>query len=1273
MKIKKIITLVSATAFLMTNFTAISVPQAAAEETGFFEDFESYAEVDDTYSVVDAMNDLYADGWSVATDNAFTARNEADNNQKFAKIVKDGENKVLELSTSSALGRKLVSETETPSGSYEVSLKFKPAASGKFDLSLNSFNDSATVAKHNIIYSNGSMRMGHRMNSVNVSMTQVGATENVWYNVKCIINNDAGYYSVELYKEGAFVARRAVINYAGSEKIGFLKLSGLGSTLYVDDVSIKPCEQEALIYEDNFDSYSEVKLATSYAPIGSTVTEAQSREGASFFEGYTPWRALKALFDIEKPSAVSYGNSYDLVYDSILDSQVLRLGDDKNSSMVLMLLDGEFLTKASQPKRGKLKLTYKFRDYTNGTGLASVVDVLGQYNYSGKWDWPPQLAVMEKTLGSPAVAGQPYLKTISSPVKINQSLWYDAELIFDVINDNVEITIKENSTGKEIAKFSHKTNWMNPAVGKAPILEKIKAINFRALSGSAIYIDDFKLEYYVVNPKITGSDIVITDYKGEKAADRNDVPTAVTSIELPFGCEMTAESTNASSVTIKDSKGGYVSYTPSYSATSYTITPDGLLKPNETYTLTVPGTVENTFGRKLGSDFEYSFKTQSAYPALMTLASVSVDDLQSVANGSTINAVIDYANSSDAALNSMSFIAYYGDDMLLATTSVKPAAVAAGEMGTKTVSFTVPAASVLDMSKVDKISLCLWKGFENSAAYCDEIDVKTASETETAAENKENSVSKPEIKYSYTDSTLNISGTAKQDSKFLTVQILKQGNTFDMGDSLASADADNLVFYRAQIPVKNGRYSLDVRFDTKDNPAPTLVAGDYPTAMYLDDTKLDINSVYLISCKEYKDDVKELNDAAQADDFEAFKTVLNSKRAALNFNNKLLGNTALGNEIKPYFDYVKSNPLSVENEVENSEMFNTYVTIKYLNNSEIDSVDDIEELLISDDIKGLCSKNLTTDTKNKYFTSLISKKNIANQAQLEKSIKEALILTSAKYGNGYGELKEVLETCGTEIGITAPVSAAACRNLMGKGFNSVAEFKSAYNAAVAAASVPSSSSSSSSSPSSISIPVSEASSSLPEAKPIKKTFNDIDNFEWAMTEILALADRNIISGVSEDRFEPSRNIKREEFAKILVEALGASDSGYDGNVFADANDGDWFVKYINIAAKLGIVNGTGNGNFGTGQPITRQDMAVMIYNALKYRNANMQTGDFVFDDDGQIADYAKNAVSALHEMGAINGMTQTTFAPTGLATRAQAAKIVYNVLSELQGGEGGNL
>lgn len=1257
MKKKRIVALAIVATLMTTGVTVIPAPSASAEEYGFAEDFERYEVIGETYSAVDAMDDLYADGWSVVVNNEFAERNADDMNQQFAQIVSDGGNQVLALSGDQVLGRMLDLGNETPAGSYEIKFRMKPTDSGKFDFSLGSFHETGDAQKHNLLYADTGMRMGHRLNSVNVPMTQVGNAENVWYDVKCIVNNDGGYYSVELYKEGEAVARRGVINYAGDEFIGYLSLGGNGSTVYLDDLSIVPCEQETLIYEDNFDSYEEVKLPASLLPVGATVTEARSMGGDSFFEGYTPWRALNV-----------FGNNYGLEDDDTLGSQVVRLGDDPQTpsvkeqcGMTFMPLDGDILTKESQTKRGRLKLTYKFRHASNCSRTA--IDLLSDYQLKNvkNTDYVAQMAIM----GRPTA---PYLYLPNAKFSaINSTIWYEAEIIFDVINDEVTITVRDSSTGGEFAHFTHHTNWINTS--QAPVADKIKAINFRAAGGSTIYIDDVKLEYLITKPEISGSSIVMTDYKGEEVTDRKNVPVAIKSIFLPFGSEMTPETTNADTVTLADSKGNLVNYTPKYDVDSYTLITNGFLTPGETYTLTIPETVSNTFGRELGMDVEYTFKTAPEYPDFMVLRSASLTDLDDLRSGDEITAVIEYANSSDASLSSLPFVAFYGDDMLLATQSVSLGSIGVGEMGTKTVSFTVPTATKLDLGQVDHVALCLWKGFENSAPYGGAIDVPTQTASATGKQTGE----KPVLTYSYRDSLLNISGKADTDSKYLTVQILKPGNTFEAADQKPSAQADAMVFYRAQVPVTDGEYSLDVRFDRAGNTQSTLEAGEYPAAVYLDDTKIFADNLYFSSYADFESVYDELNRAASEGDLTKFIDILNTKRSALNLNNELLGDTPVDDSIKPYFEYVKKNPLQAENEETNAQMFDSYVVIQYLNGGKIDNVKDyIGKLLVADDLKTLCNQVLNSNQKGKYFTSLISQKNIDTPEKLEQCINEALILTAARYGNGYGELKTVLEYCGEKIGIEKPISVAATRAMIGKTYTDAKTFKSEYDKNKETSSSGSSSGSSSSSGSgkttlgTAELPLSGGTSGANPPTPIAKTFTDIDNYEWAMTGILALADRGIINGVSEDRFDPSRNITREEFVKILVGALGLSDYAYQGNRFSDASAGDWFTKYINIAAELGIVQGIGDGKFGVGANITRQDMAVMLYNALKYRNANVETDQFRFQDDGEIASYAKEAVSALHHMGAINGMTETTFAPTGFATRAQAAKIVYSVLSELQ-------
>ena len=82
--------------------------------------------------------------------------------------------------------------------------------------------------------------------------------------------------------------------------------------------------------------------------------------------------------------------------------------------------------------------------------------------------------------------------------------------------------------------------------------------------------------------------------------------------------------------------------------------------------------------------------------------------------------------------------------------------------------------------------------------------------------------------------------------------------------------------------------------------------------------------------------------------------------------------------------------------------------------------------------------------------------------------------------------------------------------------------------------------------------------------------------------------------------------------------------------------------------------------------ITRQDIAVMVCNALKTKGVTLPESELFFDDKGEISDYAIQSVAALYKMNVVNGVSETVFDPCGKATRAQAAKIVYGVLDMLK-------
>lgn len=180
----------------------------------------------------------------------------------------------------------------------------------------------------------------------------------------------------------------------------------------------------------------------------------------------------------------------------------------------------------------------------------------------------------------------------------------------------------------------------------------------------------------------------------------------------------------------------------------------------------------------------------------------------------------------------------------------------------------------------------------------------------------------------------------------------------------------------------------------------------------------------------------------------------------------------------------------------------------------------------------------------------------------------------------------------------------------------------------------------------------------PVDKPIEseEVFKDLDDVSWAKESIYNLLEKGIISKA--EKFNPLNNIKREEFVKMLVIALGIYDETAQAD-FGDVAENAWYNSYVASAQKAGIVKGDDSGNFGSGNEITRQDMAVMIKRAAKL---SAETSEDVFADDSDISDYAKDAVYIMRALGIINGVGDNNFAPKMPANRAQAAKIINGML-----------
>ena len=177
------------------------------------------------------------------------------------------------------------------------------------------------------------------------------------------------------------------------------------------------------------------------------------------------------------------------------------------------------------------------------------------------------------------------------------------------------------------------------------------------------------------------------------------------------------------------------------------------------------------------------------------------------------------------------------------------------------------------------------------------------------------------------------------------------------------------------------------------------------------------------------------------------------------------------------------------------------------------------------------------------------------------------------------------------------------------------------------------------------------------------TFSDMANHTWAVESVNKLSALGVVSGVGDGKFEPARNVNREEMITMLIKAYGVSTEGAAAE-FADVPASSWFAPYVSAAFANGYVSGTGDGNFGAGTTITRQDAAVMAYNVAKANGVAFTPTKDMFADDAEIASYAKDAVYALKAKGIINGMGDGSFAPKAYCSRAEAAKIIASLLNQ---------
>lgn len=186
----------------------------------------------------------------------------------------------------------------------------------------------------------------------------------------------------------------------------------------------------------------------------------------------------------------------------------------------------------------------------------------------------------------------------------------------------------------------------------------------------------------------------------------------------------------------------------------------------------------------------------------------------------------------------------------------------------------------------------------------------------------------------------------------------------------------------------------------------------------------------------------------------------------------------------------------------------------------------------------------------------------------------------------------------------------------------------------------------------------------------KVSFSDVPSGQWYTSFINNAAAKGLVAGTGGSRYEPDKTVTRAEFANMVVNAL---DLPYvkNSSPYRDVSSSSWYYEAVSRGNAAGLFDKLSGGDYFNGnQPITREEMASVVAQALKsqgYSQRGNTTLSMVFPNDyTYIASTYQQDVALAYESNILAGMGGGVFSPKTTTTRAQAAKVQLNLLKALK-------
>ena len=185
------------------------------------------------------------------------------------------------------------------------------------------------------------------------------------------------------------------------------------------------------------------------------------------------------------------------------------------------------------------------------------------------------------------------------------------------------------------------------------------------------------------------------------------------------------------------------------------------------------------------------------------------------------------------------------------------------------------------------------------------------------------------------------------------------------------------------------------------------------------------------------------------------------------------------------------------------------------------------------------------------------------------------------------------------------------------------------------------------------------------AADVPVSFADVSADDYYYEAVLWAVSQGITLGTDDAHFSPDADCARGQLVTFLWRAAGKP-KAEQAALFSDVGADAYYAEAVRWAAALGIVTGYSDGCFGAGDPITRQQMAVMLYRfarALGMETVQSGADARGFDDFQQVSAYAEEAIAWAANAAILRG-ADNRLMPQAPCTRAQMVTMLNRLLGE---------